>query len=361
MAIQASTGLVSGLDTASIVEALMQVQKTSYNRVSEKLRLEAYQSVNGMLSSLKTSVSNLNSSALWNAKATTSSNESSLAASATQYAVEGSYSLRVAQLATTTQYMTKGYSSQTSAVIPSGSTQKTGTITLESSKARVDNSVKLEELNGGNGVFRGSVRITDASGSSCVVDLSACKSRDEVINELNGAAGIQIEASVGEDGSSIKIVDDTGVSGTMKIQNVGLGTTAADLGIAGSSTLNADGVTVMDGSSIYYMGSNTALTSLRDGLGIEQGSICITVKGASGSVDVYVDLSEAETVSDVLNSTNAALKETAAGDAAADLIGNLKLAINDDANGFTFTGGQVGNTYTVAPPCTKPIHPGTCS
>jgi Flagellar capping protein len=350
-------GLATGIDTSAIVEQLMAIQRQGYDKTSEKvqaerLKLQAYQSVNSMMLSLKTSVNSLSSQNLWKAKQAVSSNDKALNATATSSAEEGSHSFRVGKLASSAKYLSKGFSSKDSSVINPGSSVQKGTITLESSKARVDNSAKLEDLNGGKGIYRGSIRITDARGTSSIVDLSVCETMEDIIREINGAAGTQVEATI-EDGCKLKITDKTGVPGGLTIQNVGQGTTATDLGIAGSSNSGA-----LVGEKAFFIGNDTSLSMLNDGLGIEEGMISITVgeKSTGRTCDIDVDLNGCRTVGDVLNAVNSTIKGLADGTivdadgnpfANNDLVAGLRLEINADQNGLTFGGGKAGNFYTV--------------
>lgn len=352
MASQQISGLASGMtNTDEIIAALMSIEKASYNRTSEKvqseqLRLEAYRSVNTMLTSLQTAVNNLSSTALWNAKAANSSNESSLSATATQYAAEGSYSLRVAQLASTAQYASKGYSSQNSTVLPSGASS--GKITLESSQAKVDRSAKLETLNGGKGVFRGGVRITDASGASGVVDLSGCETLDQVVSALNSAAGVNVNAKISDDGLGLEITDSSGGTNALKIQNVGAGTTATDLGIAGTATA-VNGKVVLKGEPIHYLSAQTELASLNDGLGVENGTLAFAIKGANANIQLNVDLTSATTLGDVIEAFNSTINAFAEAhpEHAAEIAG-LSLGFNAEGNALQLNGTKAGSIYAIA-------------
>ncbi len=291
---QRVTGLVSGWDTQSIVESLMALErrpleKLDVKKQTEELKLQAYQAVNTYLLKFRTSMASLSSTKLWNSKATVSTNEKSLTANANEYAANGSYSFKVAQLAAVTQYMSRGVANSKAPLAAQeknadGSeppAYKLGEINLSSPKVRVDNSAKLEQLNGGKGVFRGSVRVTDAKGNTSVIDLSGCDTMDDVVNTLNDSSNAQINASIKN--GALYIEDASGGAGTMKIQNVGSGTTATDLGIAGSSTAASAGETAaIHGRNVYTIGKDTSLKLLNDGLGVEEGMFAMNVTDNSG-------------------------------------------------------------------------------
>ena len=97
------TGLVSGLDTTSIINAIMQAaaqpQTNLKNQLSnEQAKLVAYQAVNGGMAMLQTAADALNSPTTWQAM-TVASSSSSVAATASAGALAGSVTFDVTQLA----------------------------------------------------------------------------------------------------------------------------------------------------------------------------------------------------------------------------------------------------------------------
>ena len=118
-------GLSSGLDTNSIIESLVSIEKTQLTRLETKkenreLYLNAYYSVNSMLKEFLTSVEAITSKSAWNAKTTASSDDSILTATATDAAAVGTHTFRVGQLATSAQYMSGGFASKDNPILPSG-------------------------------------------------------------------------------------------------------------------------------------------------------------------------------------------------------------------------------------------------
>ncbi|MDR0361973.1 MAG: flagellar filament capping protein FliD [Planctomycetota bacterium] len=354
---QQITGLASGFDTQSIVKQLMEVEKAGYNKLdvkkqTEQLKLQAYQGVNTFIKKFRDSVSNLAGQKLWNSKSAGSTNEDSLIATANQYAVNGSYSFRVTQTASSAQFSSKGFSSKTDQIGQSnadGTVNKLGVINLNNAGARIDQSARLESFNGGNGVYRGSIRITDARGTSTTVDLSGAETINDIVSAINNASGILAKASIGRDnqgGSFLVIEDQSEGAGKMKIQNVGQGTTATDLGIAGTAENVGGPIT---GRNLFYLGRETDLGTLNDGLGIEQGRISIDVDdGAGDGVFFQADLSNAKTVGDVLDAMNAAIAKAVvdAGSKGSHLEG-LKFQLNEARNGFEFVGAKDGYIYEI--------------
>ena len=356
---QRVTGLVSGWDTQSIVESLMALEKKPLEKLdikkqTEELRLQAYQAVNTYLLKFRTSMNTLASTKLWNSKTAASTNEKSITATAGEFAVNGAYAFRVSQLASITQYMSKGVANSKTALVKQEkdaegkepAPYKLGEINLSSSKVRVDNSAKLEQLNGGKGVFRGSVRVTDAKGSTSVIDLSGCDTMDDVVNALNDSSTAQINASI-RDGA-LYIEDASGGAGTMKIQNVGSGTTATDLGIAGSSTAASAGDTAaIKGRNVYTIGKDTSLKLLNDGLGVEEGKFAMNVTDNSGYTTLLeFDVNGCETAGDVMQRTNDSIRAKAAeGGVHASQLEDLYFSVSEDGTSFALTGTAAGMAY----------------
>jgi flagellar capping protein FliD len=355
-ATQQITGLSSGFDTATIVEKLMAVEKVPYTKLdtqkqTEELKLQAYQAINSMLLGFKNSVASVSSSKLWNSKAAVSTNDSSLSVTANEYAVNGSYSLRVAQLATSAQFNSKGFASSKTSFVKQNDSDvayKIGTLTFNKAEVRVDNSAKLDQMNGGRGVFRGSVRVTDASGATSIIDLSTCDTMDDVVRTLNGSTAAQITASI-QDGK-LQVSDNSGGSGSLKVQNVGSGTTATDLGIAGTG--NLDGGKTLLGRNVYVMGNDTALSLLQDGLGVEEGTFYLRVTNGAQYYDVGINVDDCFTVGEVIARVNNELEYRVANrinDSSSgggfELLENLRFGLNDDKNAFALTGTKAGSTY----------------
>ncbi len=350
-------GLASGFDTQSIVDSLMALErkpleKLTIQKQTEQVKLQAYQAVNSLLLNFRTSISNLASRKLWNSKTTVSSNEKSLTATANEYAVKGSYNFRVAKLATATQYMSKGFSDSKAPLVAQKEGEdayKLGTININSAKTRVDNSAKVDDLNGGKGIFRGSVRVTDGANNTSVIDLSACDTVDDVVRALNNSDKALIKASIVD--GAIQVEDTSrGGSGSLRIQNVGTGTTATDLGIAGETEGNSK---VLKGYNVFTLGNDMDLSMLNDGLGVEQGKFLFRASSNDGYVELEVDLADCKSVGDVVKRINDTIiaKEDSedrcskGGEQYKTVLNGLRFGISEDKTSFSLTGVTANHSY----------------
>src|SRR5262249_27396524 len=72
----------------------------------------------------------------------------------------------------------------------------------------VDDGLSLDLINGGAGVSRGKIRITDRSGASAEIDLRYARSIDDVLSAINNNHDINVTAVA--QGDSIRLIDKTG-------------------------------------------------------------------------------------------------------------------------------------------------------
>ena len=124
-------GLVSGLDTTSIIEGLVSLQKSQVDRLNVKkseilTEQAAFQGVEARLLSLKSSMSRLNRStgSVFDQTTASSSDESILTVTSESKAIPGSYNVRVNSLARAHQIGSQGFSDPSTTI-------STGTISFQ--------------------------------------------------------------------------------------------------------------------------------------------------------------------------------------------------------------------------------------
>ncbi|MDR3181664.1 MAG: hypothetical protein LBT89_01890, partial [Planctomycetaceae bacterium] len=325
--IQSSVGLISGIDYTSIVDQLIQldsIPKQNLEYRTELLAAEESALANLMTLFLTSSymIRNLNSIAAFQRCDVTSSNSALLIASKNGTPVEGTHTFTPLQLAAAQQTMAKGVVSDTDAL------GKTGTITVGKGWT-LDNSVELQNLNGGSGVTKGSIRITDGSGTRATIDLRKAITIQDVVDAINDNDTIDVRAELVED--RLVLTDFSGGDlSKFLVQEVSGGTTAASLGIA---NLRADSDGVAVGASIYRLGEDMALSYLNDGNGVVFDDVWadIVVKCRDGST-VNIDFFYRATTAEIAAGAPEIHKETTVGDLI-ETINNSK-----DVNG---AGGKV--------------------
>ncbi len=266
MSISAGIGLISGIDTATLINQLIALE--SIPKVNLQLRLadlqtkqQALLDINARLLNLKTTAAGLRTASVFESIITTSSNPDFLTASPIigGAAQPGSYSFLVKQLVSTSQKISRGFIDTNTS--PVGLTQ----LSFELGQGFVSNDTALADLNGGLGVARGKITITDTDDNTATIDLTTATTVGEVLSAINSNATVKVTASV--DGDRLVITDNAGGGGAdvLTIANEGTYTTATDLGIEGTV---AGPAPVLTGSDIRTLGGVTPLSSLNDGTGV---------------------------------------------------------------------------------------------
>lgn len=296
--ISSGVGLVSGINTGQIIDQLIAID--SRPRIQLQRRIEsnnqiklAFTDLQARLSGLLASANLLARPSTFQAASARSSNPDVLTATTTPTATPGNYQFTVARTVTTQSAVSQGFSGVNALLKP-------GTIRIGLGGGEVTSSMALSELNGGNGVQRGQFRITDRAGNTATVDIRGAITLDDVVSRINSAGNLQVRASLGEDG--LVLTDTSGGTGTLRVDDLGGGRAAADLGILGTSTTST-----LQGSAINTLGRASLLASLNDGIGVRtrpgQADLRITA-GNGESVDVNLD--GVRTVGDVLDRLNEA-------------------------------------------------------
>src|SRR5690606_26743938 len=99
----------------------------------------------------------------------------------------------------------------------------------------LDQSLSLDQFNGGQGVARGSIRITDRSGVSQNIDLRFAQTASDVVDAINSQDKLSVVAELSGDHFVLKDVSGS-TSGKLTVSEVSGGTSASDLGLEGIST-----------------------------------------------------------------------------------------------------------------------------
>ena len=258
--ISAGVGLISGIDTTALIEQLLAVESRIKFPIQARIaRLSTAKSalldINSRLLNLQGTASAFRTNDIFNSVLATSSNPDALGVSAGGGPQPGSYAFIVKRLASSSQFLSHGFSTRDSTPLGLDS------LGIELGNGRLTRDQPLSQLNGGDGIQRGRFQITDRSGGSAEIDLSDATSLNEVIDAINGASGISISASISGNGLSLE--DFSGGSGAITVVDGAGNSTASDLGLAGTSATNT-----LAGSDINRLGMNSTLSSLNDGRGV---------------------------------------------------------------------------------------------
>lgn len=260
--VRTTTGLFSGIDIGGLTEQLMEVQRRPAVRLESrrdtaKKVKTGVETLEANLLGLTASITQLNAKSLYDTNKVTNSDTAQLSVTAKSTAARGSYSFQVLNLASSEQRVSKGFANTDKQLVGAGE------ITIARG-GQLSSETRLSLLNGGTGVKRGSIKITDRAGKSATIDLSKAYSVDDVIDAINEQSEVAVAAHT--DGGKIVLTDSSGsTTSNLIVQEVGAGRTAQDLGIkqsVASSTLT--------GSDVFYVTSDFTLDQLNDGNGVYQ-------------------------------------------------------------------------------------------
>ena len=269
------------------------------------------------LTAIKGATDALGKTSLFDTTTATSSNTNVLSVATTGTPAAGTYQYTALSKAQAQQVISSGYESNTAAI---GS----GTLTLRFGNS-VDTGMSLDNVNGGAGFTPGSIKITDRSGTSAVIDLSGAKTIDDVLSAINDNGTADVTASVA--GDKIVLTDNSGeTTANLKVQEVNSGKTAASLGLSGVNVASGSAT----GADIVYLSNNLNLSALNDGIGVEMNNSAADMKYTLSNGDTgEIALSGAKTLGDVVNKINASSQY-------------LKASISSDGSRLMLTDSSAG-------------------
>ena len=326
--ITTGTGLISGLDTKSIIDQLIAIDGKQKDLVQAKVddataQKTAFTQLQVGLTSLQITSQQIAKPSFFQNATATSSNEDVLTATASPGAAVGSYQFRVARLVQSEQLVSSAFGDPAKALVGAGK------LTVELGGGQVTQENQLNDLRGGDGVARGQFRVTDRAGHSSVIDLSDAVTLDDVVKKFNTAVDISVKAAVVN--GKLTLTDNTGLtSGNFTISDLAGGTSAADLGVAGTNTTGT-----VTGGDLSFIGRATRLASLNDGNGVADATGNDFVLTSSDGTAFNIDLKGAVTVGDLIDNINTAAN------------GKIVASVNPTGNGIRLTDGS-GGSVTVA-------------
>ena len=334
--LQSSIGLITGTDIVGTVNQLIAISARSRDRlVSRTSDLTKQQTAIAELTALVIGVefagNKLNSATQYQARAGKSSNEAAISVTASADAEIGTIKTRAVQIAATHSVQSRGLASDSTKALGF-----TGEILIRAGGS-VGSSVSLDSLNQGLGVQRGAIRITDRSGKTQDIDLSKAENIEDVLNTINNASGVRVRATTV--GDSIKLTDLSGATtGNLRVDEVGEGETAADLGLRNIDVASSNAT----GTDIYGDITDTQPTGLQgvplsklgggSGLGTLTSINITTTDGTTHAVNV----SSATTTQDIVRLIN-------------DSGLNVDAKLNDAGSGFRIRdlSGGSSNAFSI--------------
>ncbi len=337
--IQSNVGLITGIPITDTIDQLIQVSAAPRDRLAtrtQELQQQrvAVDTLSSRVLALKFELNKLSVSTPYEVRAAESSNSEVLSVTQSDGGAPplGRFQYQPVQLASAQHFVSQRFESL-------DDLQSTGVFQF-GSRGFLDKGIALDELNEGRGVGRGQIKITDLNGNSEIVDLSLARTTDEVIEVINQLSTIDVEA--GTSGDAFTLRATVAGDGTLTVQEVSGGSTAADLGLLSISTSTTD---AQLGTDVYALHSGTKLSQLNDGNGVRllEGVDDLFFTVADGTADLSIDLSAATTLGDVVDAINndttlnskvsAAISSDGRGLQITDLTGSDALTITSGAAG----------------------------
>ncbi len=259
--ITSSIGLVTGVPITETVEKLVALQTGPRDQLAAAVkrtqeRQAAVVDLTARLIALQFTGNALGQTSTFDAVTATSSDTNVLGVTAGASAAVGTHQITVVRKAQSQQSISSGFASRTAPLAA-------GTLAFRFGGA-VNPDTSLSVLNGGTGVPRGSIRITDRSGASVDIDLRYARSVDDVLAAINGNSAIRVTAEV--DGDALRLTDRSGgTTSNLRVDEVGVGgKTAKALGL---SSIDTAAVSAR-GDDVVFLGRAVQLSNFNDGLGV---------------------------------------------------------------------------------------------
>lgn len=297
--IQSAIGVITGIPIQDTINQLIAISARPRDRLiartaTLKSQQVAFTELTALVIGVQLASDGLGRDETYSQVDVSSSNTAALTVKTTGTPAVGTYSFTPVRQALNQQQLSTRIDSLETAV-------GAGSIKLKQG-GFVSEPQLLDHLNGGQGVQRGQIRITDRLGNSAIVDLRFSQTIDDVIDAINSTASINVTASI--EGDSLKLTDNTGATlSNLVVQQIGSATTAADLGLGSVNVASATAT----GTDIVSLSQATKLSRLNDGSGVDlnQSLPELEVSFRDGTT-LQIDFSAEQDLGDILDTINAA-------------------------------------------------------
>jgi flagellar hook-associated protein 2 len=330
--LSSSIGLISGINFVDIVDQLIALERRPIVRLEQRARTflaeeSALKTLEANLLTLTTAIQTLNKTSVFKAFSVSNSDTASISVTTNDNVIPAEFQFQAIREADTHLVRSRGFADS------SQQTLGAGTISIITG-GELNSSTKLDALNGGNGIQRGTIRITDRTGAEADIDLSNVFTVDDVLNAINADDTVSVLATA--QGGRLVVTDVSGGSASdLIVADVNNGQTAEDLGIAASVAGN-----VLTGSEVYVLTAGFALDQLNDGNAVQffkdAADISITL---TDDTVIEVNLDGATTLAQVIDNINNHADNN--GKVSAALV-NGRLELDD------LSGGGGTSTFSIA-------------
>ena len=224
------SGIISGLDTDSIITKLTEAAQAPIDRLKTKqtgleTKLTAWQTANTRLLALKTQAASLAAAAAFRGHTVASSDEEAVTATASSSALDGIYTFTVEQLATAHQVASQGYADYDTTSVGSGTVTiavggadpvviNVQDFTLAQLRDAINNSgtgVRAHILNDGSGTPYRLLLTSDTMGADgqTAVTVNLSGGTAPAFTEIQAARDAQIKLGEGDNAITISSASNT--------------------------------------------------------------------------------------------------------------------------------------------------------
>ncbi len=295
-----SVGLITGVPIQDTINKLMQLSARpretllQRNSVAQKEQA-AIGKLQSLILSLQVSSQQLAKAATFDKRKATSTDPKLIEAVVTDAPAAGTYSFTPVREAQSQQLLGNGFASNTQPLGAGSFSFRFGGF--------VNEGTSLDILNGGNGVRPGKIHITDRSGAATEIDLRFAQTVNDVLEAINTQTAVRVLATA--DGDRLRLTDKSGSTlSNLRVQEVGTGKTAADLGLA-EINVAANQATGQD--VVRLFGSiNVDRLNQGNGLRIRDALADLQVNFRNGSAALQIDFRKEQTLGQLLQTINSA-------------------------------------------------------
>lgn len=314
------SGLVSGLDTSSIITQLMQIEAEPQTALKTTLTntqsaITSYQDLNTKFQSLLTAAQNLTNPATWGARTATSS-DSSVAASATASALTGSVTFTVNQLATAQSLIstssTTSLTDTSTFSLTGGSFSITGADGTATTITPTDGSLQsvVSAINSSTaGVRAAAVQVAPGQYRLQLTGASTGSASTFTVNGLNGLGGTTVVADAQDAsihvGSATQGFDVTSATNTFNGVSPGLTFTVSQAGVTSTVSIGNDANSISTSVKALVDAANAVLADITSQTA--QGTLSSDGTTRTGQGSLATDTTVKNLTSSVLQAVTSAV------------------------------------------------------
>ncbi len=376
----AVTGLISGMNTSAIVNAMLQEYMAPITQLQSQqsqinTQISDYQNLNSQLSALQTAADALTTPSSWNVLQASSTNSSAVTATAGPNATQGSLTFSVNSLAAADTLASSGTVSSTGTVIASspyllstggaqlGFTTLTSAsgLSIGSHNIQVTQSSAAASTTGTTapassttiGSTNNTFGVTIDGTAYTYTIASGTYNQTQLASALASASGGTLQASINSNGMMQVSTTQQGSAATLQVTG---GTSLSSLGLStmSSATSGIDGIVNVDGTSNTITNVTAGSTiSLTSGSG---GSISAVLgssitAGTMSATNVGVGNGSLSSVVSAINAANTGITatavETSSGVYKLQLASNNTGVANDLSVNTSAFSSALGNLQTI--------------